>query len=160
MYKPASLRQHLANANQDLKQNPDKLLVFADQGKIIASGTTSLSFEYHYRLNIIITDYNGDPDAIMVPLLAWVAIHQTELLNNPDLRQTGMQFEVDFNNHKSIDLSVALDLTERTVVKRLDDGKLQLTHPHEPQITPDFQHPFWKLYQGENLLAEWVTPDE
>ena len=160
MYKPASLRQHLTHASPDLKQNPDKLLVFADQGKIIASGTTSLSFEYHYRLTIIVTDYSGDPDAIMVPLLAWVAVHQTELLNNPDLRQTGIQFDVDFNNHQTMDLSIALDLNERTVVKRCNDGKLQLSHPQEPQITPDFQHPFWKLYKDKNLLAEWVTPNE
>jgi len=158
MYKPASLRQHLTNANPDLNQNPDKLLVFADQGNVIASGTNSLSFEYHYRLNIIITDYNGDPDALMVPLLAWVAVNQNELLSNPDLRKTGIRFEVDFNNHETIDLSIALDLTERTIVKQSENGKLQLTHPQEPQTTPEFSHPFWKLYDGENLLAEWVTP--
>lgn len=158
MYKPASLRQHLTNANPDLNQNPDKLLVFADQGNVIASGTNSLSFEYHYRLNIIITDYNGDPDAIMVPLLAWVAVNQNELLSNPDLRKTGIRFEVDFNNHETIDLSIALDLTERTIVRQLENSELQLTHPQEPQTTPEFRHPFWRLYTGENLLAEWVTP--
>jgi hypothetical protein len=157
MYKPASLRQHLTHTNPDLKQNPDKLLVFVDQGRAMASGTNSLSFEYHYRLNIIITDYSGEPDAIMVPLLAWVANHQAELLNNPDLRQTGIQFEVDFNNHQSIDLSIVLDLTERTIVKRLDDGNVHFLHPQEPQMSPDFHHPFWKLYDDEQLLPEWAS---
>jgi hypothetical protein len=158
MYKPASLREHLACANPDLKRNPDKLLVFADHGKVIAGGTNSLSFEYHYRLNIIITDYGGEPDAIMVPLLSWVAVHQVGLLNNPDLRQTGIQFEVDFNNHRTMDLSIALELSERVAVKRFDNGKLQITHPQEPQSAPEFKHPFWKLYKDENLLAEWVVP--
>lgn len=136
MYKPADLRAHLTSANPDLNQNPDKLLVFADQGHAVASGAGSLSFEYQYRLNIIITDYSGDPDAIMVPLIAWVTVNQIELLNNPDLRKTGIRFEVDFNNHESIDLSISLDLTERTIVTQLDDGKLQITHPQESQSPP------------------------
>jgi hypothetical protein len=94
----------------------------------------------------------------MVPLLAWVAVNQNELLSNSDLRKTGIRFEVDFNNHETIDLSIALNLTECTIVKQSENGKLQLTHPQEPQQTPEFSHPFWKLYAGENLLAEWATP--
>lgn len=61
----------------------------------MAAGTGSLSFEYRYKLNVIITDYIGDPDAIMVPLLAWITVHQHELLGNPDMRKTGIGFEVD-----------------------------------------------------------------
>ncbi|PRC90873.1 phage tail protein [Solimicrobium silvestre] len=158
MYKPPNLRQHLTNAIPDLKQNPDKLLIFADQGHTVASGTGSLSFEYQYRLNIIITDFSGDPDAIMVPLLAWITVHQIELLANPDLRKKGIGFEVDFNNHETIDISIALNLTERTIVKQQDGGKLQITHPPEPQTTPAFDDAFWTLYAGDSLLAEWVTP--
>lgn len=157
MYKLASLRQHLTKANPDLSKNPDKLLVFVDQGHTVANGSGSLSFEYQYRLNILVTDYNGDPDAIMVPLLAWVAVHQIDLLNNPDLRKTGIRFEVDFNNHESIDLSISLDLSERAIVKQCD-GKLQISHPKEPQVAPTFSDESWALYAGETLLAEWVTP--
>ena len=157
MYKPNSLKEHLITANPDLRQNPDKLLIFADQGNVVATGTASLSYEYRYKLNIIITDYSGDPDAIMVPLLAWIALHQNDLLNNAELRRTGIGFDVDFNNHETIDLSIKLDLTERVIVKR-DRGRLDIRHPPESQPTPVYTDDFWTLYQGESLLAQWHTP--
>ncbi|MDY7547274.1 phage tail protein [Glaciimonas sp. CA11.2] len=157
MLKPTSLQNHLIAANPDLRQNPDKLLVFADEGNVVATGSGSLSFEYRYKLNIILTDYSGDPDAIIVPLLAWIALHQSDLLNNPTLRQTGIGFDVDFNNHETIDLSLKLDLTERVIVKR-EGGRLAIRHPPEAQPTPDYSDDFWALYQGESLLAEWHTP--
>jgi len=25
-------------------------------------------------------------------------------------------------------------------------------------LTPPFDDPFWTLYEGDNLLAEWYTP--
>lgn len=157
MFKPDSLKAHLMAANPDLRQNPDKLLIFADEGNVVATGTGSLSFEYRYKLNLIVTDYAGAPDAVMVPLLAWITIHQNDLLNNPELRRTGIGFDVDFNNHETVDLSIKLDLTERVVVKR-NGGRLDIRHPPEPQPTPGYIDEFWTLYQGESLLAEWHTP--
>jgi len=70
MYKPNSLRQHLAAAIPDLQRDPDRLLVFADEGNVVASATASLSFEYRFKLNLIVTDDAGDADAIMVALIA------------------------------------------------------------------------------------------
>ena len=43
--KPNSLRQHLAAAIPDLQRDPDRLLVFADEGNVVANATASLSFE-------------------------------------------------------------------------------------------------------------------
>ena len=158
MYKPNSLRTHLVSANPDLRQNPENLVVFADEGSIHASGTASLSFEYRYRLNIILIDYCGDSDAIMVPLLAWVAVHQVELLGSDDKRRAGIGFEVDINNHETVDLSIKLDLTERVIVKRGEQGRLDIKHLPEPQPTPEYVDQFWTLYDGAALLAEWHTP--
>lgn len=160
MYKPNSLKAHLIAAIPDLQRDPDKVVVFADEGNLIATGTGSLSFLYQYKLNAIITDYSGDPDAIMVPLLAWVAIHQVGLLGNPEQRKTGIGFEVDFNNHETMDLAITLALTERVIVKPGDAGRLDVRHPAEPQPTPDYADPFWKLYAGGALIAEWHTPGE
>jgi hypothetical protein len=148
----------LKAAIADLTQNPDKLLVFADEGNTVATGTGSLSFEYRYKLNIIITDYCGDADAVMVALLAWVEVHQRDLLDNADLRKTGIGFDVDFNNHQTIDLSIKLALTERVVVKRGSGGRLDVQHPAEPQLTAVYSDQFWQAYAGDSLIAEWHTP--
>lgn len=160
MYKPKSLRAHLTSAVVDLAQNPDKLLVFADEGNTVATGTASLSFEYRYKLNVIITDYRSDPDAVMVALLAWVAEHQIDLLNHPELRKTGIGFEVDFNNHETIDLSIKLAVTERVVVKRAGTSGAEARHPAEPQLTPAFADAFWQKHSGDGLRAEWYTPPD
>lgn len=158
MYKPKSLRAHLKAAIADLTQNPEKLLIFADAGNTVATGTKSLSFEYRYQLNIIVTDYSGEPDAIMVALLAWVAVHQRDLLEHPELRKSGIGFDVDFNNHETIDLSIKLALTESVVVKDAGAGRLEVRHPGEPQMTPPYTDAFWQAYAGDSLLAEWHTP--
>ncbi|SFB12212.1 P2 phage tail completion protein R (GpR) [Collimonas sp. OK607] len=158
MYKPKSLRAHLTAVSAELRQNPDKLLIFAESGNTVATGTASLSFEYRYKLNIIITDYSGSEDAMMVPLLAWVQLHQRDLLDHPELRKTGIGFDVDYNNHTSIDLAITLALTERVVVKPAGAGRLEVVHLAEPQPTPAYTDEFWQAYAGDALLAEWHTP--
>ena len=158
MYKPHSLRAHLTAGSAELRQNPDKLLIFADGGNTVATGTTSLSFEYRYKLNIIITDYSDSVDALMIPLLAWVQVHQRDLLDNAELRKTGIGFDVDYNNHTSIDLAITLALTERVIVKPAGAGRLEVLHLAEPQPTPAYTDEFWQAYAGDTLLAEWQTP--
>lgn len=159
MYKPNSLRQHLAAAIPELQRDPDRLLVFADEGNVVANATASLSFEYRFKLNLIVTDYAGDADAVMVALLAWLKVHQLDLLANEERRKHGIAFEVDFNNHETVDISIKIDLTERVAVKRGEAGRLDIQHLAEIQNTPAYDDGFWTLYAGETLLAEWQTPE-
>ena len=84
MLKPGSLRAHLTAALPELARDPEKLVVLARAGRTICTGTASLSFEYAYTLQVIVLDYAGHADAVVVPLLAWVARNQPELLDNPD----------------------------------------------------------------------------
>jgi len=55
MQKPDHLRAHLIQALPELRQHPDKLLLFVDEGHITATGVPGLSFEYRYTLTIILT---------------------------------------------------------------------------------------------------------
>jgi len=158
MYKPDSLKKHLTSAIADLRQNPDKLHIFIDEGGALGTGTASLSFRYEYALNLIITDFVASFDALFVPLIAWLKVNQAEIFANEDLRKKAIRFEVDMNNHESRDISITLLLTEAVAVKPLDAGRLDVTHVREPQLTPPFDDPFWMLYEGDNLLAEWYTP--
>jgi hypothetical protein len=158
MYKPASLRDYLLKAVKDLKRDPDKLHVFIDEGGARATGTAGLSFEYEFVLNLILTDIGLDLDLVFVPLLAWMRVHQQEAFANADNAKKAIRFEVDMNSASSLDLSIKLALTERTIVKREDGGRLNIHHPAEPQLTPPFTDEFWTLYAGDNLLAEFATP--
>ncbi len=158
MYKPNSLRQHLINSNQHLRENPDKLLIFVDEGHIISSGTSSLSFQYAYRLNVIITDFGGEENSLLVPLLAWLKHHQHDLFAHPNKQDKGLRFMVDINNHQSIDLSLEIDMTESVIVKQ-EGNKLTATSSGDIVPTPVYTDDYWQLYSGNNLLAEWRKLD-
>ncbi|MGA5935743.1 phage tail protein, partial [Escherichia coli] len=50
-----------------LKTNPDMLRIFVDNGSIASTLAASLSFEKRYTLNVIVTDFTGDFDLLIVP---------------------------------------------------------------------------------------------
>jgi len=131
MQKPDHLRAHLVQALPELQYHPDKLLLFVDEGHIIATGVSGLSFEYRYTLTIILTDYTGSPDAVMVPLLDWLHVHQNELLMNPDRRES-IRFEADILAGGQVDLQIQLPLTERVGVKQTAPGQFVTEHYPEP----------------------------
>lgn len=158
MKKPASLRAALVAALPQLATDPDNLLVFIDAGSLHASYAPGLSYEYAYTLNLILTDYAGDPDAVMVPLLMWVRINQAELMDNADQRQSGISFEADILDNASCDLSIKLALTERVIVKDTGGGVLSITHADEPQPEARLTAGHWQLYLRDQLLAEWDQP--
>lgn len=130
MIKPSSLRTALIDALPHLKREPDKLLIFIDQGQVIATGARTLSFEYRYQLNVILTDYAESADTVIVALLAWAKRHQSELLSTTG--QPSLSFEVDLLNHKSCDLSITLALTERVIVTQDKEGQPHIEHANEP----------------------------
>lgn len=144
MLKPASLRAAVEAALPDLRANPDRLLVFIDQGALRCTAAKSLSFEYSYTLQLVVTDYAQHADTIMVPVLAWVASHQPELLSNPD-RRDGIRFEADLINHTTMDLAVSIQLTERVVVSTHPDGTHTTQHLPEPPLDPWDSDITWSL---------------
>lgn len=163
MNKPNSLRAALAAALPDLARDPDRLLVFIDKGSVQSTFAGGLSWEYTYTLNIILTDYAGHPDAVFVPILQWVRINQSELLDNVDERPNGITFEADILDAGKVDMSIALKLTER-VVAREEAGTITLTHADEPQPEGPLGPGHWQLWlRGHNgdadaMLAEWDAP--
>lgn len=133
MNKPASLRQALTRSVPLLAAHPDKLKLYVDEGGIAATGNGSLSFEYAYTLHLVVMDYGGHPDQIMVPLLDWLSTHQPEMLRNRDLMRDGFRFEVDILSHTLVDIDVKLKLSERVGVQRVDAG-YRCTHFDEPTL--------------------------
>lgn len=132
MNKAVTFRRAIADAVPELHDDPDKLLVFVDGGTVIATAAPSLSFEYRYTLNAIVTDFVGDADAVFVALIAWVHRNQSDLLANGDQRQNGITFEVDHLTQTTCDLSIKLKLTESVVVGTDAAGGRTITHVDEP----------------------------
>lgn len=133
MIKPASLRAHLVAVLPDLARDADRLLVFIDAGSLVSTFQPALSFEYKYTLNLILTDYAGHPDSVMLPLLAMGAGQSGRAAFNP-ARRGEIAFEADILANDAVDLSIKLPLTERVVVIAKDGGGYDITHVPEPVI--------------------------
>ncbi|HHH7214804.1 TPA: phage tail protein [Escherichia coli] len=55
-----------------VRNNPDKLHLFVDNGSLVATGASSMSWEYRYTLNAVIEDFSGDQNLLMAPVLLWL----------------------------------------------------------------------------------------
>lgn len=160
MYKPQSLRDFLTAAIPQLATDPDRLSVYIPSGGIVSTLAPGLSWEYRYTLDVIITDFAGDPDVVMAPLIAWMRVNQPDALANPDLAERAINFEADITSNATVDIAVSLTLTERAICTPRDDGGHDVTHPPEPQPEAPLTQPkHWQLYVNDELMAEWDQPD-
>ena len=159
MNKPESLRAHLLATVAELQHNPDRVLIFIDNGKVRCTAAATLSFEYSYDLQIIMTAFAGHPDSVMLPVLGWISINQPELLENYEKMQTGIQFEADILDKDKVDLGLALRLTERVVVGTDAQGNTTVKHAGEPQRVAGYLDQNW-VPGSEGNAGEWVVPDD
>jgi len=130
MLKPQKLRQALSYSVPELRPNPDELNVLIDSGRIVYTLASSLSFEYQYRLNMVIIDYAGNIDLLIVLLLAWLRTNELDIMAPEEKRRTGFTFQADVISDTASDISIELQLSERVILKQADD-ELHVTHVGE-----------------------------
>lgn len=124
MKKLISLRAYLKTAVPFLKDNPDKLLIFAETGSLEDTPRVSnLSFEYSYTATLVITDFSHDPDTVIVPILAWLKQNQPQRGE-----RKAADFEAEILDNDSVDLQIKLQLSE--FVKVTDNGNDTVSTAH------------------------------
>ncbi|RYF57266.1 MAG: phage tail protein [Comamonadaceae bacterium] len=159
MLKPSSLRDQLTAAVPWFAANPENLTLFINAGRIITTGTGTLSFEYAYTLQIVALGYAGHADALVVPMLEWISRNQPELLDNPDKREKALRFNVEFLTDITTDIGFEIDLTERVLVRPragAPAGAVELHHVAEPPHPVHIDKPeHWTLWMHGELLAQW-----
>lgn len=162
MKKPQSLRTHLLNAIPELQRDPERVLIFVDEGNVRSTLANGLSFEYEYTLTMILTDYAGDLAAVSIPVLDWVRENQSELMANLDHAKKGIKFEAEILANDKVDLAIQLPLTERVIVKQTNDG-LNVSYPEEPKYHKAEESKEVTLYDKDGtVLASWMSrePEE
>ncbi len=150
--KPKQLREALTSSVPLLLRNPDSLHMFIDAGHIVATLASSLSFEYQYQLNLVITDYSDDVDLIFVPVLAWLRENQPDIMATEEKRRTGFTFKADPISDTLFDISIDLQLTERVIVKQ-EGGALHVTHAGENPLPENADRPA-QMYAGGELVSD------
>jgi hypothetical protein len=132
MNKPERFRTTLLAALPDLANDPQRLSIFVEKGKLMASGTEGAGWHYSYQLTAILQDFAGDMDMLAKAVIAWVAIEQPDMLKNPAQAERGIRFECELMTAELADVSIDIDLTEAVYVG--DDGTFD--HPAEPPTDP------------------------
>ena len=149
MLKPAAIRDVIARCVPQLAQNPEGLILTVGDGRIVATGARSLSFEWQYPLSIGVIDFAGHPDQLVVPLLAWLRQHQPELFTNDERRKDGITFEAEYLANDLLDLIITVKLTERVRVWKNEQG-IGWEHLPEPPEDP-YDGITWELFiNGEH----------
>lgn len=146
MNKPQSLRTALNKAVPYVAANPDRLHLFVDSGSVVATSATSISWEYRYTLNVVITDFTGDQNLLMAPVLFWLGVNQPDALQNASERERLFTFEADILGNDRCDISMNLKLTERVIVKEVD-GVMSVEAVPEPPA-PDDAEEGWTVRRG------------
>ena len=154
MKKPIDLRQHLVEAVPTLAKDPDKLDIFIERGAIASRLGGGLSFEYRYDLVLLFKDYIEHADTLMIPLLAWIAVHQPALLLNPGSIEQTIKFQAELIDHEKADIEITLALTEAVVVVAQPGGGYLATHIPEPALPDLGGEPGWELFVKGLPLAE------
>ncbi|MCA6220061.1 phage tail protein [Photorhabdus antumapuensis] len=116
MNKPNALRKVLTEKISYLRDNPEYLHLFVEDGAVLATLALSLSYEYEYTLNLIIEAYPDDQDVLMAVIVYWIREHQPDIFANPDNRRSGFTFDVNILNDDTADISIDLKLTECVLV--------------------------------------------
>lgn len=124
MRKLAAAREALLGAGLGLK--PSNLLTFAEQGSVLSSrGPRNRHFALSYQAHLIVTDWSGDPRALLWVLLAWLQA------DNPAAPDDAIAFHVDVIDHQRADISMRVELTETVRVIETDAG-IEISHEPDP----------------------------
>lgn len=154
MRKLADLRAHVLANVQELKRNPDKLLTFIEDGNIEYWRGTNLTHSYTLPVRLIVTDYAGEVDNIIIPILSWLQVREPGM----DPRNT-ISFEAELLNNNSYDISVTVNITERVIVKATAAG-LDVEHVlPEPELAMN-EDAEWQIISDLHGLGEPVPGDD
>lgn len=129
MSKAKSLRNALEAAIPELRNEPDRLKLWIENGAVRARGTSSHGFALQYPLSVLIEQAKTDLAVIVLAITRWLRVNQPDLLApNVD----SFQFESDILDLTTADILFTINLTENIAVAPQPDGSWSVTYLAEP----------------------------
>ncbi len=145
MLKAELLRAEFVRKNSWCRANPERLTVWVERGSVEVAGNDA-AFMYRYTLHVLATDFSGQLDDLMLPLLGWLKSNQPDLLLNPDKNRL-IEFDADIINDELADILLKVPLWERVIVQRNEDG---LIAEHKAERPPRiFGGPWDVVFVGD-----------
>lgn len=131
MNKLASARNAILKSPLHIKA--DKLLTFAEKGKVTTwpedASSGNSGFTLTYTIHLIVTDYAGALQDLLYVVVRWVHAECPDM----DAREA-IAFHVDVIDHKSADVSIAVEVSEIVATTLGAGGKVQLKPAPDPDV--------------------------
>lgn len=138
MQKAYSLHRAVLDSVPELAHNPDRLMMYVDKGGV-AVRPQRMGFVYRYTVRLVVVDFIGHVDALLVPVLAWASVNEPVLFQSPEQQASGLGFEADVTGQGMVDIEITLELSESVAVAAAGEGEAVATHHPEPAC--DFDEP-------------------
>lgn len=129
MRKAQNLRAAIVEALPEFKGDPNRLRIWVEDGAGRSTQSTSLSFGFAYRLNVLLEETSSDIALVALAVFRWLRVHQPDLLRPG---ADGFRFEVDVLDENTSDILLQLDLKESVAVAPLAGGGWSLDYLAEP----------------------------
>ncbi len=147
MIKAQRFRQVLIERLPVLASNPDKLILIVPKGKVNGTLKGNAGYTLKYDLNVILTDFSGEPDEVFSACIDFMREQQPEIMDNPQLAEEAITFESEPLSNKTYDLMVTLKITEDVIKSK--DGEGKDTYIHHPAPTDPDNHAAQLFVFGE-----------
>ena len=157
MKKPQALREYLLKSLPDLPIDQDRLRIVADQGSMQCLLTSGYSFEMSYKLEILLTECVIEPEVIALVIFTWLKEQQSELMANHAKSKEAITFETEIIDNEKSDIYFSINLSERIIVEKNDDGQLSISYPDEPTYTAFEDASNVQVIRGDEVLFEFTT---
>lgn len=129
MKKLIDLRAYLLHRVPELKRNPEQLHCFIDTGNIAYHGSANYSHRYKMEIRLIITEWRGHADDIVLPVLEWLTVR--EPCRDPN---KAIQFSAQIIDSETVDLELRIP-AEESVLVHFEDKQRRIEHVlPEPDI--------------------------
>ena len=143
MQKPTSLRKALMAALPELRNQPDRLVIWIEDGAVRARQTADHGFAFEYPLSVLLRETSTDIAIVAHAINRWLRLNQPSLLTAGD-RDT-FKFETDILDNGTADILLTVDLVETVKVTAQEDGSWSIDYLPEPDPMFDDDQPVLPL---------------
>lgn len=130
MQKPASLRTALTAAIPEIRDQPDRLVIWVEDGAVRARQTETNGFAFQYPLSVLLRELSTDIAIVALAINRWLRRHQPDLLAGG--AGDSYKFETDVLDNATADILFTIDLTENVAVTPQPDGSWSIDYQVEP----------------------------
>ena len=143
MQKPTSLRKALMAALPELRDQPDRLVIWVEDGAVRARQTGNQGFAFEYPLSVLVCATKTDIAIVTLAIVRWLRVNQ------PDLLAAGggdsFKFETDILDNGTADIMFTVQLVENVKVGANPDGSWSIDYLAEPDPLFDDDQPLLDL---------------